>query len=80
MSLSVPASRGGCPFSVLAARSDEESRSGSRYDTCPNGHDRSEKNTYVNPKTGRYACRVCSRESARARYSARLSAQRVDTE
>jgi HNH endonuclease len=38
---------------------------------CPHGHAYDEANTYVNPITGKRACRACHKELARRRRAAR---------
>ena len=44
-----------------------------RTDThCANGHERSAKNVYTNPKTGKECCRRCCADSAKRAYHRRL--------
>lgn len=49
-------------------REQRPQRYGHRYDTCPNGHDRSPENVYERPN-GSIACRACRREAAQAKYA-----------
>lgn len=49
------------------ARHQKSGRYGSRYDTCPAGHDRSPENVRERGD-GTIACRACGRERERERY------------
>jgi len=42
-------------------------RYGTRYGTCPHGHDRSPENVYYRPD-GSYSCRACNREKMAIKY------------
>lgn len=60
-----------CRASVQRARRQQRrgvtQRYGTRYGTCPKGHDRSPENVYVRPD-GHVSCRVCNRDAERRRY------------
>lgn len=44
---------------------------GAEIDKCINGHEKTPENTYVAPKTGAKACRICRREVNRRREATR---------
>lgn len=54
----------------------ENHRRSMRPDTsthCKHGHERTEDNTWINPKTGFRVCRVCDRAGQRRRYKKRVA-------
>lgn len=49
-------------------RSDRGRHANQKKTHCPQGHEYSDGNTYLNPSTGFRQCRICHRDTMRIRY------------